>query len=86
MGCLVAILDTGFRMSKSKVQRRSTFHSPLYCCRAAGVPVAPISLAAAPGARHSTRESSHDVSNNIRGEKSILAIFSKDFFVVSGSC
>ena len=31
------------------------------------------------GAEGFTRESSHDVSNNIRGEKSILAIFSEDF-------
>ena len=71
------ILDSG--CPKSKVDPQSTL---LYAgCRAAGVPAAPIFQQARSGAGRFTRESSHDVSNNIRGEKSIFAIFPKDFFV-----
>ena len=73
------MVDSG--CPKSKVQGRSTVHSPLCCCRAAAVPAAPIfSAGERLGFGASTRETSHDVSNNIRGEKSISAVFSEDSF------
>ena len=86
MGCLAAILDTGFRMSN--VQSSRSIHSPLsfiLLSRGGRAGGPDFFQQARSGAGRFTRESSHDVSNNIRGEKSILAIFLEDFFVISAS-
>src|SRR5437016_1940995 len=79
MGCLVARLDTGFRMSN--VQSPRSIHSPLsfiLLSRGGSADGPDFFERARSGAWRFTRETSHDVSNNIRGEKSILAILSKN--------
>src|SRR6266700_1066470 len=75
-GCHTGYWIPDVQLPKSKVDPQSTL---LYAAVARlGFRRTRFFSGRALGTGHYTRETSHDVSNNIRGEKAILAIFSED--------